>query len=126
MAGSDNGDSQAGEIMAYILDTSKLDRIIDRLQPRAEMVLDKLARDIEAGWKGRIIEKHVIDTGAYLNSVHVKPKEKPLERIISDGVEYGVYQEFGTTRIAARPCASPAVEAVRKSFDAAFTKLFRP
>jgi HK97 gp10 family phage protein len=81
-----------------------------------EAVLDKAAHDVEAGWKEEIISKRVIDTGAYLNSVKVQSKQKRFERVISDGVEYGIYQEFGTSHFPARPCAQPAMERVRRSF----------
>jgi hypothetical protein len=43
-----------------------------------------------------------------------------VERIIADGVEYGVFQELGTSRLAPQPFMSPAVEAVRPGFEAAF------
>ena len=39
-------------------------------------------------------------------------------RILHDGVEYGVYQEFGTSRgVPAHPFMTPAVEAVRPAFE---------
>ena len=37
----------------------------------AQSVVDKTARDVERLWKQNIVTKNVIDTGAYLNSVHV-------------------------------------------------------
>jgi len=40
--------------------------------------------------------------------------------IVADGVEYGIYQEFGTVKMGAQPFMSPAVEAVRPGWDAAF------
>jgi len=44
-----------------------------------------------------------------------------VEKIIADGVNYGIYQEFGTSKMGAQPFMSPAVEAVRPGWDAAFT-----
>jgi len=41
---------------------------------------------------------------------------KPIDRIVADGVDYGKYQEFGTARFPARPCARPAAEAVLPGF----------
>jgi len=46
----------------------------------------------------------------------IKPK------IVADGVNYGVWQETGTTKMAARPCATPAIEAVRGGFAQAFAQ----
>jgi hypothetical protein len=43
-----------------------------------------------------------------------------VERIIADGVEYGVHQEWGTSKMSAQPFMSPAVEAVRPGFQSAF------
>ncbi len=37
----------------------------------AEEVTEKAARDVERLWKQNIVTKDVIDTGAYLNSIHV-------------------------------------------------------
>jgi hypothetical protein len=39
-------------------------------------------------------------------------------RIVHDGVEYGVYQEFGTTRMAARPAAHTAASEIEPAYDA--------
>ena len=44
-----------------------------------------------------------------------------VEKIIADGVNYGIYQEFGTSKMGAQPFMSPAVEAVRPGWEAAFT-----
>ena len=43
-------------------------------------------------------------------------------RVIADGVQYGLYQEMGTSRIPAHPFMRPAVEAVRESFNQAMAK----
>ena len=43
-----------------------------------------------------------------------------VRRVIADGVEYGVWIETGTSRMPARPCAKPAVEAVQSGFEKAF------
>ena len=42
------------------------------------------------------------------------------EKIVADGVNYGIWLEIGTSKMAARPAAGPAVEAVRPGFDRAF------
>jgi hypothetical protein len=38
---------------------------------QAQAVVDKTATNIERGWKQTIVQKNVIDTGAYLGSVHI-------------------------------------------------------
>lgn len=109
------------------LDKHKLVALMNGAGPKAQMVLDKTARDIEAGWKEEIVSKHVIDTGTYLNSVRVRDDHGPFDRTISDGVTYGVFQEFGHHggAVAARPCAGPAVDRVRKVFAEAWRQLFK-
>ena len=43
-------------------------------------------------------------------------KGKGPIRVVADGVEYGLYQELGTSRMGAQPFMVPAVEAVRPGF----------
>ena len=43
-----------------------------------------------------------------------------VERTISDGVNYGIHQEFGTVKMGAQPFMRPALEAVRPGFAQAF------
>ena len=59
-----------------------------------------------------IIRVDFIDTGATLNSVTVKRKER-LERAIGPTTEYAVNGEFGTTSMRARPFAAPALKDVQ-------------
>lgn len=42
-----------------------------------------------------------------------------ITRWVHDGVEYGVYQELGTSRMGAQPFLRPAVEANRRGFEIA-------
>jgi hypothetical protein len=44
-------------------------------------------------------------------------------RIVADGVEYGVYQEFGTRRLAAHPFFTPAAEVIRPRLIEAFRQV---
>ena len=101
-----------------VLETHGLQQILRSLDGDAEKVLDVAARNIERIAK----DLAPIDTGALKNSIHVI-KEKPLERIIADGVEYGIYQEYGTTRMGAQPFMTPAVERERAQLEAAWKEL---
>lgn len=56
---------------------------------------------------------------ARLRALIAATNKKPT-RIVADGVEYGLYQEMGTSRMAAHPFMRPAVEAVRGGFVRAF------
>lgn len=44
----------------------------------------------------------------------IKPGE--VVRILHDQTDYGVYQEFGTSKMAAQPFITPAMDAVRPTF----------
>lgn len=54
-----------------------------------------------------------IDINTLATSMRVKPV-KHLHYEIRDGVEYGVFLELGTERMAARPFVSPVIEAWRQ------------
>jgi len=66
-----------------------------------------------------------VDTARLDQIIAALPKEK-IVRFVADGVEYGLYQEMGFTHyksgkpVAAQPFMSPAVEAVRPSFEKSF------
>ena len=57
-----------------------------------------------------------------LHELIKKTSGPAVKRIVSDGVEYGVYVELGTSKMPARPCAVPAAERVFKHF---FVKGFK-
>lgn len=57
-------------------------------------------------------------TGNLMNSIQVAI-ESMLTAIVTVGAEYGIYVEFGTRYMAARPYFMPAVELVAPQFEAA-------
>ena len=87
----------------------KLARSIERI---LEDVLDVAAMQTVNRMQHHIIRVDFIDTGATLNSVTVKRKER-LERAIGPTTHYAIYGEFGTTRMRARPFAAPALKDVK-------------
>ena len=54
-----------------------------------------------------------VDTGALRASMRAE-KTGSLEYQVMDGVEYGVYLELGTERMAARPFVAPVIEQMRQ------------
>jgi hypothetical protein len=104
--------------ISVTVDTSKLDKIIGQIKPRAEAILDKVAYDVESDAK---IFAPVL-TGTLRASIHVI-KPRALVRFVLDGVEYGIYQEFGTSRFGARPFIIPAIEKNRIPFEKAWNEL---
>ena len=54
-----------------------------------------------------------VDTGRLRASIHTSPTV-PSERVmVSDGVEYGVFQEFGTMRMKSQSFMRPALKIVK-------------
>ena len=59
------------------------------------------------------IERHAkrvapVKTGSLKQGIHVEPKQPALEMTVGDDVTYGVYQEFGTSKMKAQPFLRPA------------------
>ncbi len=108
-------------IGVLVLDTKRLDEIAAKLGTNAEGALKAIAFRVEG------IAKTLapVDTGALRNSIMAEPKELMLWEV-HDGVEYGIYQEFGTYKMAAHPFLVPACEQVSKDVKGEFTqRLFK-
>jgi HK97 gp10 family phage protein len=102
------------------LDTRELDAMAATLGVSTAQALSGVAFQVEAESKVRA----PVDTGALKNSMHTEKKSKDTYWV-ADGVEYGIYQEFGTSRMAAQPFLVPAVEHVRRTIHEQFGGLFR-
>ena len=70
--------------------------------------------------EGRIVAnisaKGIVDTGLYINSWNHEMTDDMAAEVNSP-VEYGMYNEYGTVHMAARPHILPAVETVRPIFS---------
>ena len=102
------------------LDTRVLDALAAKLGMETERVIESAAFQVEAEAK----VKAPVDTGALKNSIHTEEKGRQTYWV-ADGVEYGIYQEFGTHKMAAHPFMMPAVEKVRKQLDDMFAEIFK-
>lgn len=89
-----------------------------RARTRAGQIVAKTAHDIESLAKQRA----PVDTGALKNSIQAR-QVAPFNWEVGVGVAYGPYVEFGTSKMAAQPYLTPAVEAVRGPFAAALAEL---
>ena len=74
----------------------------------AEKAVAKAAHDIE----GRAKAHAPVDTGLLRSSISAR-REDALAWVVESPVAYSVYQEYGTSRMAAHPYMTPAVEIVR-------------
>jgi HK97 gp10 family phage protein len=82
----------------------------------------EVAEEVAVHVRENIVSEDVIDTRALYDSITAEQRDKDTT-VVRDGVEYGVYQEFGTSRIAARPFFTPAIENYGVEFDRVFTRL---
>jgi HK97 gp10 family phage protein len=64
-----------------------------------------------------------VDTGAGRNSIQAMKGETDLTWVVGVGVEYGIYLEYGTSRMPAHPFMTPAVEIVRPQFLSAMGEI---
>lgn len=98
------------------------DKIGRKLHARAEELVAKAAHDIEAHTKEGILAHGLVDTGALLNSVQAR-QLGPMRWVVEVGQSYGIYHEFGTRYLPARPFLHPAVEQVAPAFLAGLRQL---
>ena len=105
--------------MTITVDTTGLDRWLDQLGTRREDYLDAFAAKVEA----RAKTVAPVDTGNLKNSIHFWKPQEGVRRI-GDGVEYGIYQELGTSRMGARPWLVPSFETEMATFTKGLKVLF--
>lgn len=109
----------ASQVVARLV-YNRLPEISAALRPRASQIVRKTALDIEAGAKAR----SRVDTGNMKNGWQTE-MESDLTAVVYNNVEYVIYHEYGTYKMAAQPMAGPAAEEVRPSFEAAMRQLFK-
>jgi len=101
------------------LDTKILDQITKEMEQEADEIVGEIAFDVETDAK-RLAP---VRFGFLRNSIHTLQLKKMAWRV-QDGVEYGVFQELGTSRMKAQPFFTPAIERIKKTVDARFKRLF--
>lgn len=80
-----------------------LPTLAGELRKRAGLVIAKTAFDIEGLAKNTV----VVDTGNLKNSIRAK-KLSDVLWVVEVGAEYGLYIEYGTVHMPARPYLNPA------------------
>jgi len=55
-----------------------------------------------------------VDTGRLRASIHTTPMKPAREIAVSDGTNYGVFQEFGTSKMKAHPFLRPGKDIALK------------
>lgn len=98
-----------------------LPKIIKGMEPKAARIVAKAALDIQAGAQRRA----PVDTGTLRASIQAK-RISATHWEVWVGVDYGIYLEYGTVRMAARPYLRPAVAEVADGFRKAMRKVATP
>lgn len=108
------------------VDTNGINQILRRLPGNRDALVRRIAFEVEAEAK----QLAPVDTGALKASIYTRTSNEQMpdvdegERVelprppegvahVGPSVEYGVYQELGTSDMAAQPYLTPAVEMVR-------------
>lgn len=102
------------------IDTSILDKMTAEAKPKANGICGRFAFAIQ----GEAQNLAPVDTGALKASLEAEQIEV-LSWQVHDGVEYGIFQELGTSKMAAHPFLVPALEKFRQKFQDAFAELFK-
>lgn len=90
------------------VDTTKLDQLRATIKPKCSVALNTFGTAIA----GDAARRAPVDTGALRSSITSESHmEGELRYVMQDGVNYGVHNEFGTSRMPAHPFFIPAVEA---------------
>jgi HK97 gp10 family phage protein len=97
------------EVKKIKLDTAMLDKFAANLGINTDRALASIAFQVE----GYAKQSAPLLTGALRNSIHVE-KIGENKYWVSDGMEYGIFQELGTRKMAAHPFMIPSVERARR------------
>lgn len=97
---------------------SRLPQIAAQMPAKAGAVVQKTVMDVEAGARSAA----PVDTGALQNSIQGRMTGQ-LDGEVTTGLEYSMYVEYGTYKMAAQPYLVPAAEQARGPFIAAMKQI---
>lgn len=104
-------------------DFSLLDRLEENVLKNVRIVVKKAETDAIAAILKNIHSRKLIKTGNLLGSVSALPVSSDgLNVTIIVGAYYGIFLEFGTSRMAARPFFGPAIDSIGPGFIAGVSK----
>jgi len=86
-------------------------RITAALRPAVRTIVMETCFAIETTAKIKV----PVDTGALMGSIQTEPTGE-TSGMVSTNIEYSVYQEYGTVKMAATPYMTPAAENERRHF----------
>lgn len=100
------------------LDMTELEELIKTMPGKARKIVNATGKIIE----GRAKVRAPVDTGALRNSIE-SDMVAEFTAWVGPSVEYAIYQEFGTYKMAAHPFLVPAVEETAAEFETALAKV---
>lgn len=110
-----------GRVGGVFLDTSLLDAMSAEIEEKAALLIEDVGGEVLKD----VLQLVPVDKGdlaqSYLEESGMTSK---LTYTIRDGVPYGIFQELGTSKMAAQPHVVPAVEDGEAELIQAFTELF--
>lgn len=110
-----------GSTVRWRVEYNKFPQIIAGMEAKAAKIVAKTALDIEAGAKVRA----PVRTGNLRGSIQAT-KISATHWRVTVTADYGIYVEFGTRFMAARPYFAPAYNAVVGSFRQAMKGVVKP
>ncbi len=96
--------------------SNDLPKLVNGMEAAVAEEVRKTVFDIEASAKMKV----AVDTGNLMNSI--TGSADGLSGEVGTGVDYAVYQEYGTTKMPAHPYMTPAAEAAWPEFLAGVQK----
>jgi HK97 gp10 family phage protein len=127
--------------MADEIEFNHFPQLMEAIHQAANKAVRKAAFDIAAheqdnapvqsGFLKSSIYSEFADSSTYGQGVQgegellpeIDKAEDDTTAYVAVGAEYGVYVNYGTSKMTARPFVEPAVEAVRPGFESAMAKL---
>jgi HK97 gp10 family phage protein len=106
--------------IGVVVKMNKFPEIGSRMHSMLSAAVRKTAFDLEANAKDVVPVK----TGNLKNSIQAISKDD-LNAEVRVGAEYGIYVEYGTRRMSARPYMRPAAEKVEPAFIEACKQAMR-
>ena len=102
------------------LDMTELEDLMKNLDPRARDIVRKVAFRAQ----GHMKMLAAVDTGAMRNSIDTEFLNDGFTAHVGPHVEYAIYQEFGTHKMAAHPFVVPGLEKACRDYDDLVKELF--
>ncbi len=97
---------------------NRFQAIADAFPGICGQIVSETATECRDNIKGFIVSNGQVRTGFMRDSVHVENGPDEQTKFVIVGAPYGVYQNYGTRYIPARPFFEPGIEQTRPGFEA--------